>query len=111
MRSGRLDRILYVGPPDRQGREEIFKIKLGSMKVEENIDFAELATLTEGCSGAELTALCQEAALLTMQQDLNAPFVPHQAFVTAAKSIQRQITPAMIQKFQSWRIQSGLQSV
>ncbi|KAL0063124.1 AAA+-type ATPase [Marasmius tenuissimus] len=111
MRPGRLDRILYVGPPDLQGREEIFKIKLKGMRVEENIDYAKLATLTDGCSGAELTSLCQEAALLTMQQDLNAPFVPHQAFVTAAKSIQRQITPAMILRFQSWRIQSGLQSV
>ena len=45
MRPGRLDRILYVGPPDLQGREEIFKIKLKGMKVEENIDYTELATL------------------------------------------------------------------
>ncbi|KAF9263698.1 AAA-domain-containing protein [Marasmius fiardii PR-910] len=110
MRPGRLDRILYVGPPDRQGREEIFKIRLHRMKVDEKIDIAELATLTDGCSGAELTALCQEAALLTMQQDLHAPFVPNHAFITAARSIQRQITPAVRQKFEDWRVKSGLQS-
>ncbi|KAG7097206.1 hypothetical protein E1B28_004577 [Marasmius oreades] len=110
MRPGRLDRILYVGPPDRQGREEIFRIRLRSMKVDDNIDIAELAALTDGCSGAELTALCQEAALLTMQRDLSALSVPHQAFVTATKSIQRQITPAVRQKFETWRVQSGLTS-
>ncbi|KAK7060227.1 AAA+-type ATPase [Paramarasmius palmivorus] len=109
MRPGRLDRILYVSPPDRQGREEIFKIRLKNMKVD-NVDIHELAELTDGCSGAELSALCTEAALLTMQQDLNAPFVPHQAFVEAAKSMQRQITPEMIRKFENWRVKSGLQS-
>jgi SpoVK/Ycf46/Vps4 family AAA+-type ATPase len=35
---------------------------------------------TEGCSGAEITALCQEAALLTMQRDMQAPFVGSHAF-------------------------------
>ncbi|KAI3596744.1 ribosome biogenesis factor recycling aaa family atpase [Moniliophthora roreri] len=110
MRPGRLDRVLYVGPPDKQGREEILRIRLNGMKVEEQISIPELASLTDGCSGAELSALCQEAALLTMQQDFNAPFVPYQAFVQAAKSIQRQITPEMIRKFESWRTKSGLQS-
>lgn len=32
-------------------------------------------TQTDGCSGAEITALCQEAALLTMQKDIHAPYV------------------------------------
>ncbi|KAJ3895510.1 P-loop containing nucleoside triphosphate hydrolase protein [Lentinula edodes] len=108
MRPGRLDRILYVGPPDQNGREEIMRIRTKHMKVENNLDISQIATLTEGCSGAEISALCQEAALLTMQKDINAPFVPQAAFIAAAKSIQRQITPAMLQKFQLWRIQSGL---
>ncbi|KAJ3917052.1 P-loop containing nucleoside triphosphate hydrolase protein [Lentinula edodes] len=108
MRPGRLDRILYVGPPDQNGREEIMRIRTKHMKVEDNLDISQIATLTEGCSGAEISALCQEAALLTMQKDINAPFVPQAAFIAAAKSMQRQITPAMLQKFQLWRMQSGL---
>lgn len=32
---------------------------------------------TEGCSGAEMTALCQEAALLTMKENIDAPYVGH----------------------------------
>ncbi|KAF5374178.1 hypothetical protein D9615_008879 [Tricholomella constricta] len=102
MRPGRLDRILYVGPPDLDARVEIFKIRMKTMTVEPNMDIAELARLTDGCSGAEITALCQEAAILTMQEDINAPHVPQSAFVSAAKAMKRQITPAVLQKFRDW---------
>ncbi|KAF5374922.1 hypothetical protein D9758_000017 [Tetrapyrgos nigripes] len=111
MRSGRLDRILYIGSPDQAGREEILKIRMRSMKVENGIDVEKIALLAEGCSGAEISALCQEAALLTMQKDMNASYVPQEAFLTAAKSMQRQITPTMLEKFESWKVQSGLQQI
>lgn len=102
MRPGRLDRILYVGPPDQAGREEILNIRMKTMTVDPHIDVPKIATLTEGCSGAEIVALCQEAAILTMQQDMNAPYVPQEAFINAAKTMKRQITPAVLQKFQAW---------
>lgn len=50
MRPGRLDRILYVGPPDQSGREEILKIRMRSMTVEPDIDIEEIARLVS--SGA-----------------------------------------------------------
>ena len=95
MRPGRLDRILYVGPPNLEGRIEILRIRTHKMSVEENLDLEQIAKLlcycasalygsssftaspmqTEGCSGADMSALCQEAALLTMKADINAPFV------------------------------------
>ncbi|KAH9480068.1 ATPase family gene 2 protein [Psilocybe cubensis] len=100
MRPGRLDRILYVGPPDQAGREDILRIRMKSMTVGPDVDIRSIAELTEGCSGAEITAMCQEAAILTMQQDMNAPYA---TFVTAAKSTKRQITPAVLSKFARWR--------
>ncbi|KAG6917166.1 hypothetical protein DXG01_003602 [Tephrocybe rancida] len=120
MRPGRLDRILYVGPPDHSARIEIFKIRMRSMTVEPDINLELLAQLAsvlfenshshflnnaiqaDGCSGAEITALCQEAAILTMQQDINAPYVPHNAFYDAAKAMKRQITPVVLQNFRDW---------
>ncbi|KAF8650108.1 hypothetical protein AX16_005408 [Volvariella volvacea WC 439] len=111
MRPGRLDRIVYVGPPDQAGREEILKIRTRAMTVGEDLDIGEIARLTEGCSGAEITAMCQEAAILTMQKDINAPFVPHEAFVNASHAIKRQITPAVLQKFQSWRDATSAKSI
>ncbi|KAH8082458.1 AAA family ATPase [Cristinia sonorae] len=102
MRPGRLDRILYVGPPDQAGREEILRIRLRKMSVEPNIDIPMISSLAEGCSGAEMTALCQEAALLTMKEDINAPYVPQEAFIAAARSMKKQITPDVIAQFETW---------
>jgi SpoVK/Ycf46/Vps4 family AAA+-type ATPase len=45
MRPGRLDRILYVGPPDQRGREDILEIKTSKMSVDPDLDLSELATL------------------------------------------------------------------
>ena len=45
MRPGRLDRILYVGPPDQRGREDILQIRTSKMAVDPDLDLSELATL------------------------------------------------------------------
>ena len=45
MRPGRLDRILYVGPPDHSGRIEILKIQTSRMAVDPDINLEELAKL------------------------------------------------------------------
>ncbi|KAL1742695.1 P-loop containing nucleoside triphosphate hydrolase protein [Schizophyllum fasciatum] len=108
MRPGRLDRLLYVGPPDQEGREAVLRIKTAGMQTGPDLNIAEIAHLTDGCSGAEIASLCQEAALLTMKRDLNAEFVPHDAFVEAAKKTKRQITPDVLQKFARWRERSGV---
>ena len=45
MRPGRLDRILYIGPPDQEGRKEILRIRTVKMSVEPGLDIEELARL------------------------------------------------------------------
>ena len=45
MRPGRLDRILYVGPPDQEGREEILRIRMKNMKVAPDVDVVEIARM------------------------------------------------------------------
>ena len=45
MRPGRFDRVAYVGPPDRAGREEILKIRIRNMTVDPDIDIPEIARL------------------------------------------------------------------
>ncbi|KAK0183804.1 AAA family ATPase [Armillaria mellea] len=111
MRPGRLDRILYVGPPDYDGRKEILRIRMNGMKVESTVDIDQIASMTDGCSGAEIAALCQEAALLTMQDNMNAPWVTNDAFITAAKAVKRQITPTILAKYEKWRIDNGLRNL
>jgi ATP-dependent 26S proteasome regulatory subunit len=45
MRPGRLDRILYVGPPDQEGREEILRIRMNKMAVDPSVDVEEIARM------------------------------------------------------------------
>ncbi|RXK42435.1 AAA family ATPase [Tremella mesenterica] len=110
MRPGRLDRILYVGAPDLDARKEIFKLRLAKMAVEPGVNVVKLAQLAEGCSGAEVASICQDAALTAMNEDLNAPYVKLSHLVHSAKTVRRRITPTMIEYYENWRDQSGVRS-
>ncbi|GAA5863803.1 hypothetical protein JCM3774_001163 [Rhodotorula dairenensis] len=110
MRPGRLDRILYVSPPDFEARKHIFRITFAKMAVNDDVDIDELAALTDGCSGAECASVCQDAALEAMNEDMNTPNVRRKHFVAAAKSVRRRITPEVIQEYEEWRDRSGVRS-
>ncbi|KAI8455073.1 P-loop containing nucleoside triphosphate hydrolase protein [Phakopsora pachyrhizi] len=75
MRPGRIDRILYVGPPDFDSRKEIFLINFKKMSIGSDVDVETLSQITEGCTGAEIVSLCQEAALRAMHRDFHVQFV------------------------------------
>ncbi|GAA5876576.1 hypothetical protein JCM16303_003586 [Sporobolomyces ruberrimus] len=110
MRPGRLDRILYVSPPDVEARKQIFSINFSKMAVHPDVDVAELAEITEGCSGAEIASVCQDAALSAMNEDMNAPNIQRKHFVEAARTVRRRITPEVIQEYEEWRDRSGVRS-
>ncbi|KAM0788531.1 hypothetical protein ACM66B_001659 [Microbotryomycetes sp. NB124-2] len=110
MRPGRLDRILYVAPPDFDSRVEIFKINTRAMAVESGLDLRELAGMTDGCSGAEIASICQDAALAAMNENIEAPFVGSKHFVESARTVRRRITPQVIREYENWRDSSGLRS-
>ncbi|XVH30759.1 proteasome-activating nucleotidase Pan1 [Haloferacaceae archaeon DSL9] len=69
LRPGRFDRLIEVPKPEREGRELIFKIHTRSMNVDEDVDFVELATLTEDASGADIKAICTEAGMFAIRDD------------------------------------------
>ncbi|KAK4050922.1 AAA+-type ATPase [Microbotryomycetes sp. JL221] len=110
MRPGRLDRILYVSPPDQDARQEIFRINTRGMSIEPDLDLSLLATMTEGCSGAEIASICQDAALSAMNEDINAPFVGGKHFIEAARTVRRRITTQVVKEYEAWRDSSGLRS-
>ena len=55
MRPGRLDRLVYVPLPDENTREEILKLRLGSVPLADDVDIGELVRLTHRYSGAEVS--------------------------------------------------------
>ncbi|MGA0930414.1 MAG: AAA family ATPase [bacterium] len=68
LRPGRFDEIVKFAPPDSMEREEILKIHLKQKPLSDEVDANYLAGLTEGWSGAELSAACNRAALLAVQR-------------------------------------------
>lgn len=80
LRPGRLDRLIYVPLPDSETRLQILELKLAAMSTTEAVDPHILAARTDGFSGAELHALCQEAALRALETDLDCPAVDMKHF-------------------------------
>ena len=69
MRPGRTDRILFVDLPDSTARASIFKVILKVEDVALDIDYAKLANLTEGYSGADIRAICGRASELALDAE------------------------------------------
>ncbi|XP_051125837.1 calmodulin-interacting protein 111 isoform X2 [Andrographis paniculata] len=72
LRPGRLDRLLYVGPPNQKDREEIFRVHLRQMPYSSDVCISELSLLTKGCTGADIALICREAAFAAMEENLSA---------------------------------------
>ncbi|KAL6447261.1 hypothetical protein ACFW04_001487 [Cataglyphis niger] len=87
LRPGRLDRIIYIGLPDEETRREIFNIKLRNMPIADEVNIADLVSLTEGYTGAEIQAICHEAAMKALEEDLNATVVIKEHFIAAFKTV------------------------
>ncbi|MBR6203457.1 MAG: proteasome-activating nucleotidase [Candidatus Methanomethylophilaceae archaeon] len=85
LRPGRFDRIIEVGLPDVDGREQIFKIHTARMNVEDGISPRALAETTDGLSGAEIKNMCTEAGMLAIRNDRDT--VTQEDFDNARKKV------------------------
>ena len=93
-----MDRKIYVGPPDVAARQQIFEGNLARMPHADGIDVAGLARSTDGHSGAEVVAICREAALNAMKEDPSgASMVTAAHFAVAMENVPRNITPEMLE--------------
>jgi transitional endoplasmic reticulum ATPase len=69
-RGGRFDREIEIGIPNKNGRLEILYVHTRGMPLDENLDLKEIAEITHGFVGADLSALCKEAAMRTLERAL-----------------------------------------
>ncbi|RLI28845.1 AAA family ATPase [Candidatus Bathyarchaeota archaeon] len=67
-RPGRFDREIEIGVPNKQGRLEILQIHTRGMPLADDIDLEYLASITHGFVGADLEALCKEAAMRALRR-------------------------------------------
>jgi len=68
-RPGRLDFEINISPPDELGREEILKIHTKEMPLDNNVDLEELSKTLYGYVGADIEAICKEAALYSVRRN------------------------------------------
>jgi len=68
LRPGRLDKLIYIKPPDIKERENIFKIHVAGKPLSSDVDMQKLALRSEGYVGADIEAVCREAAILALRE-------------------------------------------
>jgi len=69
LRPGRFDRQIHVGRPDVKGREEILKVHAKDKKLDDSVDLRTVARSTAGFTGADLSNLLNEAAILAARDN------------------------------------------
>jgi transitional endoplasmic reticulum ATPase len=101
LRTGRLDLVLYVPPPDEKGRIEIIKILTAKMPLEKDVNLQEIAVATQSYSGADLAALCRESAILAMRNGSGK--ISSRDFANSLKQVRASITKEVDQWYNKVR--------
>ena len=71
-RPGRFDREIEIKVPNEKGRLEIFQIHTRNMPLDKNISLKEFSQITHGFVGADISAVCREAAMAALRR-----YLPH----------------------------------
>ena len=87
MRPGRFDRHIQVKEPDEEARISIFEVHTKDMPLASDVDIKKLAKSTDGYVGADIEAVCREAAMLTLRNNLEASEIPNKYFKEAIDKV------------------------
>jgi len=92
IRSGRFDRLVMVGEPDIEGREQILRIHTGDTPLSPDVSLREVAERTGGYVGSDLESIAHEAAIEALREDTDADTVEMRHFRQALDSVRPTIT-------------------
>lgn len=92
LRPGRFDRIVLAGVPDESTRKKIFEVHLKGIPIDKDVKVLELAKKTEGYVGADIEAVCREAAILALRKDMNIKTVKMEFFEEALKKVRPSVS-------------------
>jgi len=96
LRPGRLERLVYVPPPDAEARTEILRSAAKNTPFAEDVDLAVLASELDGYSAADCAGLIREAALTAMRESLEATVVTGAHLAAARKTVRASLDPAQL---------------
>lgn len=92
LRPGRFDRLVLLQAPDEEARLQIFKIHTKDMPLDKDVKLDELAKNCDKYSGADIEALCREAAMAAIREDEKSKKVGKQHFDKALGVVRASIT-------------------
>jgi len=103
LRPGRFDRLIYIEPPKEKERESIFKIYTSKMPLAKDVNIKKLVELTKNYSGADIEAVCREAAIRALRENLEAKEVKMKHFQAALKEIRPSLSEDMIKGYEGFK--------
>ncbi|MFE2750917.1 AAA family ATPase [Actinosynnema sp. NPDC059335] len=96
LRPGRLERLVYVPPPDAEARAEILRASARNTPLGSDVDLGALAAELDGYSAADCAALIREAALTAMRESLSASEVTGAHLASARERVRPSLDPAQL---------------
>ena len=110
LRSGRFERVLHVPPPDKEARAAILDIHIANMPLGK-FSTSDLLSDMDGLTGADIEAVCREAALIAMRA--NKKSVSKSNFIEAISRIRPTVTPDMLEYYTKMeaRLTSGISNI
>lgn len=94
LRSGRMDKRVFVGPPDFEARKDMMRICLAGRPYDKKIDFEKLANMTENYVGSDIELIVTEAARIAVAKD--EPLVDEKMIIEAINKFNPSISPGEI---------------
>lgn len=99
LRTGRFDKLIYVGPPDELAREEMLRLHLENRPIEKGIDLAKLSKYLEGYSASDIKFLVDESARLAMR---NKSSISNETILTVKEKIPASITDEVANRYKTF---------
>ncbi|HTM86262.1 MAG TPA: AAA family ATPase, partial [Mycobacterium sp.] len=101
-RPGRLEKLVFVEPPDADARRQILRVAGKSVPLHDDVDLDALAVDLDGYSAADCVALLREAALTAMRRDIDAADVTTADVAAARENIRPSLDPAQVDALRSF---------
>ncbi|MHA2027099.1 MAG: CDC48 family AAA ATPase [Candidatus Thorarchaeota archaeon] len=101
LRTGRFDRFVYVDAPDADSRQAIFEIYTEGMPLEDDVmkQMAKLVELTENYVGGDIEAICREAGMRALRENMDTEKVGWKHFQDAIESVHSSVTKEMLERY------------
>ena len=102
LRPGRLERLVFVEPPDADARRQILKTAAKSVPLSADVDLEALAADLDGYSAADCVALLREAALTAMRRSIDAADVTAADVTAARETVRPSLDPVQVESLRAF---------